>query len=85
MHCYVSGRVQGVFFRASARRFALQLGLTGYARNLSDGRVEVCACGEPKALDVFRSWLAEGPELAEVTYVECDECEFVSYPGFNID
>jgi acylphosphatase len=45
MQCYVSGQVQGVFFRASARHEAERLGVTGYARNLSDGRLEVLACG----------------------------------------
>jgi len=66
IHCIVSGRVQGVFFRASAQAEAGRLGLTGWARNLRDGRVEVVACGEQAALDAFRDWLRDGPEHARV-------------------
>lgn len=69
--CLVSGRVQGVWFRGSARNQALALGVTGYAKNLDDGRVELLACGEPQALDAFQSWLERGPELARVDGLEC--------------
>lgn len=69
--CLVSGRVQGVWFRASTRDEALRLGLTGYAKNLPDGRVEVLACGPAEALDALGRWLHQGPPLAEVTAVEC--------------
>jgi acylphosphatase len=65
----VSGRVQGVFFRASTREQALQLGLVGYARNLSDGRVEVLAAGAVTALASLEQWLWQGPSAAEVTEV----------------
>ena len=71
MKCYVSGRVQGVFFRASTQSFAAKLGIKGYARNLQDRRVEVLACGEEAALQELRKWLAKGPEYARVTGVEC--------------
>jgi len=62
----VSGRVQGVFYRASTREQALPLGLTGYARNLPDGDVEVLACGEPGAIDALEQWLRKGPPAARV-------------------
>lgn len=65
----VSGKVQGVFFRASTVRMAEQLGLRGYARNLPDGRVEVLAVGEPAALEALAGWLGQGPPLASVTQV----------------
>ncbi|HSJ41006.1 MAG TPA: acylphosphatase, partial [Xanthobacteraceae bacterium] len=52
----VSGRVQGVFFRASTRDEALRLGLTGHARNLPDGTVEVVACGDDTALVQLERW-----------------------------
>lgn len=65
----VSGRVQGVFFRASTRTQALRLGLTGHARNLPDGAVEVVASGEPAALDALADWLRQGPPAARVQAV----------------
>jgi acylphosphatase len=66
----VSGRVQGVFFRASARDQALALGLRGFARNLPDGRVEVLAAGDEVALDRLAAWLRQGPEMARVDDLE---------------
>ncbi len=74
LRCLVSGRVQGVFFRASTREQALRLGLTGYARNLPDGRVEVLACGDDAALAVLRDWLFRGPPGAIVDRLECQPC-----------
>lgn len=68
----VSGRVQGVFFRASTRQQAEQLGLTGRAVNLSDGRVEVIAHGRPEALDRLAKWLLRGPDAARVEQVEVE-------------
>lgn len=62
----VSGRVQGVFFRASTRTEAVRLGLTGYARNLPDGRVEVHAEGDIAAIAALEQWLKHGPPLARV-------------------
>lgn len=62
----VSGKVQGVFFRASTRNEALRLGLNGYARNLADGRVEVVAEGRPEALRELEQWLWQGPPAAQV-------------------
>jgi acylphosphatase len=67
--CFVSGRVQGVFYRATCVRKAESLGLTGYARNLSDGRVEVLACGEEAAVDEFVAWLWEGSPASKVSDV----------------
>ena len=69
-HFLVSGKVQGVWFRASTREQALGLHLQGFARNLQDGSVEVVALGDEKALDALESWLWRGPPLAEVTHVQ---------------
>ncbi|MDP3177310.1 MAG: acylphosphatase [Spirochaetaceae bacterium] len=66
----VSGRVQGVGFRYSARREALRLGLTGWVRNLDDGDVELRAEGPRGALADFREWLQDGPPGAWVERVE---------------
>lgn len=66
----ISGRVQGVFFRESTRRQAEPLSLTGHAINLSDGRVEVLAHGEPEAISQLEKWLHQGPPAARVDQVE---------------
>lgn len=70
--CLVSGRVQGVWYRAGTREQARNLGLSGYARNLADGRVEVLACGDPQAVEQLKRWLWEGPPAAQVSGVECE-------------
>lgn len=72
VRCRVTGRVQGVFFRAATRRQAQQLGLTGYARNLPDGSVEVLACGPEAAVAALRDWLQVGPPAARVDGVVCE-------------
>ena len=68
--CWVAGRVQGVFYRASTARRAAELGITGYARNLPDGRVEVLACGESVAVHALCDWLWQGSPASHVTSVE---------------
>ena len=68
--CLVGGRVQGVFYRATAARRAQDLGVSGYARNLADGRVEVLACGEEVAVSAFVKWLWIGSSGCRVTSVE---------------
>jgi len=65
----VSGRVQGVFYRASTREQAQQLGLTGWVRNCADGSVELVACGDEAVLSELESWLWRGPQYARVTAV----------------
>lgn len=66
----IEGRVQGVGFRAHARRHAQALGLAGSVRNLSDGRVEVIAQGPSAALDELHAALARGPALGRVDAIE---------------
>ena len=65
--------MQGVFYRASTRERAQQLGCRGHARNLADGRVEVLAVGEPAAVDALIEWLWRGPPAAHVQDVESVE------------
>jgi acylphosphatase len=69
----VSGRVQGVYYRATAAQRARQLGISGHARNLSDGRVEVLACGPSAELTAFVEWLWTGSSASKVTAVEVTE------------
>jgi acylphosphatase len=73
--CRVSGRVQGVFYRASAARHAAQLRVTGHARNLPGGEVEVLACGAASDVQAFIEWLWIGPSAAKVTAVQVAEAE----------
>jgi acylphosphatase len=70
IRCHISGRVQGVGFRYTARERADDLGLTGWVRNLSGGRVEVFAQGPDQLVQVFLTWLHEGPTAARVERVE---------------
>jgi acylphosphatase len=70
---YVSGRVQGVFYRATAVRKARELGLVGYARNLADGRVEVLAYGDRAVVETFVDWLWQGSSASKVTAVETSD------------
>ncbi len=70
VHITVSGRVQGVFFRANTVDVARRLGLVGFVRNLPDGRVEVVAEGEEEKLRELIAWCHQGPPLARVTGVE---------------
>lgn len=73
--CHVSGHVQGVFFRESTRQRAETLGVTGYARNLPDGRVEVLACGERAAVQELVRWLWQGPPAAHVSDVAIESVD----------
>lgn len=68
--CLVSGLVQGVFYRASTAQRAKALGITGHARNLADGRVEVLAYGDEAAVAELCDWLRQGPPAARVAAVE---------------
>jgi acylphosphatase len=80
----VSGRVQGVFFRASTRDEALRLGLSGYARNLADGRVEVVASGRDEAVRELEQWLWQGPPAARVEDVARNEWDAPVAQGFAV-
>lgn len=84
LHCFVSGRVQGVFFRQSTQAQANSYGLTGWARNLQDGRVEVMVFGSQQQLESFKQWLNTGPPMAQVIDVESEEVEFQKFEGFSI-
>jgi len=83
---FASGTVQGVGFRHYTRREALRLGLTGWVRNLPDGRVEVVAAGLAEQLDAFERFLRQGPPGASVTSLQAldvpDEAELA--PAFEI-
>lgn len=81
----VTGRVQGVYYRASTREKALQLRLLGYAKNLSDGSVEVVASGNAGDVESLEQWLWQGPPTAKVSVVqrlEIADSQIESWSGF---
>lgn len=84
IHCFVSGRVQGVCFRMSTEQQAKLLGLTGWVRNLSDGRVEVMASGESSLIDDLQQWLSHGPAMAKVLNVESHTIEYQEFSDFSV-
>lgn len=84
IHCFISGRVQGVWFRASTQNEAKELGLTGWARNLPDGRVEILACGDRDKLEVLHQWLHQGPERADVKDVVYEELPWQEFDRFGV-
>ena len=83
-HFRITGRVQGVFFRDSTRQVAQRLKVTGYARNVADGSVEVLACGSAEALQRLADWLQSGPPRARVDNVESVPVEVTKPPSFTI-
>ena len=83
-HVFVSGRVQGVFFRAHTRQTATDLGIDGWVRNLPDGRVEAVFEGQPAAVDTMIDWCAEGSPKAVVNEVEVTYETPEGISGFDI-
>jgi acylphosphatase len=84
-HVHISGRVQGVFFRDTARQVARRLGLNGWISNRPDGRVEAQFQGPKDAVEEAIAFCRRGPDLAVVEHVEVDWIEPVdAEPGFRI-
>ena len=79
----VSGRVQGVFYRASAEREAVRLGVAGFVRNERDGSVTVEIEGRRAAVATMEAWCAAGPPRAEVTKVEASDVEPLGSAAFG--
>ncbi|HHS95966.1 MAG TPA: acylphosphatase [Phaeodactylibacter sp.] len=80
----VEGKVQGVWYRASTKRKAEELGISGMVKNKSDGSVYIEACGEEAALEKLIEWCKQGPELAKVNWVICEQVAPKDYRGFVI-
>lgn len=81
---FVTGHVQGVGYRNYIQKHSLKLGLTGYAKNLADGGVEVHAVGESAKLDSLSGYVRRGPMLAVVRTVDEQAADLVRYDGFQI-
>jgi acylphosphatase len=80
----VSGKVQGVLYRASTKAVADQLGVKGFVLNAPDGRVFIEAEADAMTLDLFLDWCKEGPEHAEVNSVQTHEGELKNYRNFEV-
>jgi acylphosphatase len=83
-HVWISGRVQGVFFRSRIAEMARAEGLAGWVRNLPDGRVEAVFEGSPDAVDRLLAWCHRGPEGAHVTDVQVASDAPEGLRGFSI-
>ncbi len=81
----VAGRVQGVFYRASAQQTARQLGVTGFVKNEKDGSVYAEAEGTEEALKLFIDWCRKGPPAAQVTTVQVHPGALQNFEGFRIE
>ena len=84
VHLIVSGRVQGVFFRANTRDKALELGLHGYAKNLPDGNVEVVAQGDESKINELIEFIKKGSGIAKVTDMQVKHKEPENFKNFEI-
>jgi acylphosphatase len=84
VHLIIKGRVQGVFYRASAKEKARELGIRGWIKNTPEGNVEIIATGPQPKLDAFSGWCRKGPPEAIVTHVEMNTVEEEVFPDFRI-
>jgi len=84
VHYYISGDVQGVYYRSFSKSCARQFNLVGWVRNLEDGRVEVLVSGDTKSLQDFEQCLRKGPPSAKVTSIESTRVPFEYFEHFSI-
>lgn len=82
-HFFISGRVQGVFYRDSTKTKARELGVTGWVRNVQDGRVEAVVCGDDSQIDLLAEWLWQGPPAAKVEKIESEQIEWEEHQEFK--
>jgi acylphosphatase len=84
VHLLVKGKVQGVFYRASAKETADKLGIAGWVRNTREGDVEIRACGNPGNIEAFIAWCKKGPPKAAVTGVIVTSMKEEKFTAFEI-
>ena len=84
IHILIKGRVQGVFYRATARDMAESFGLTGWIKNTKEGDVEAVASGSEEQLQQFVEWCKAGPPQAIVTNVAVNKIEDEAFEKFRI-
>jgi acylphosphatase len=81
----ICGQVQGVSFRYHTQNQAQSLGLRGWVRNMADGSVEACVCGNPEHVKAMQQWLRQGPAYATVSSINFETSELPSHQsGFHI-
>ena len=84
VHLIISGKVQGVFYRATAKKMAHQLHITGWIKNTKEGHVEALITGESESVKKFIDWCRKGPGKAEVEEVEVERRQATSFEDFTI-
>ena len=85
VHLFVTGRVQGVFFRQATRVIAIKNYVTGWIKNLDDGRVEIMIEGEDKSVDVVTKWCSLGPANSRIDDIKINQEEFLGeYENFEV-
>jgi len=84
IHAFVEGRVQGVWYRDFTKRLAQEMGVTGWVKNIDDGRVELKAFGHDELLSRFTEKLHEGPPAADVTTIVITEISVERFESFDV-
>ena len=84
IHLLIKGKVQGVFYRASAKKKAEELGVTGWVKNTTEGHVELVATGSVETLEAFTEWCRKGPQKALVTDLVSFPCQSMQFNSFVI-
>ena len=84
IHLIVSGRVQGVFFRANVKNKAIELNLNGYAKNLENGNVEVVAEGDENKINELIEFIKQGPGIAKVENIKINHKEPENFKSFEV-
>ncbi|HZI02300.1 MAG TPA: acylphosphatase [Flavisolibacter sp.] len=83
-HILIKGKVQGVFYRVTAKDAGTALGIKGWIKNTADGHVEACISGKEEAIESFINWCWKGPKDAEVIDIEIKESDYQSFSHFEI-
>ena len=84
VHLLIKGKVQGVFYRATAKEIANELGVTGWIKNTREGNVEVTVSGNERQIEKFTKWCKQGPDKATVDEVIVTQKEEATFKGFMI-
>lgn len=85
VHCLVTGKVQGVWYRSNTKKKAKQLGLTGWVKNCQNGQVELVACGPEESITELCDWLWVGPNGANVNNVQIETIEPQHFSNFTVN